>query len=699
MQQVGGRGHSRVLRAPGVSEFGWSSNGAEMSLTTGRDGSPKPASGRDGLDFAALVDAIPALILICDAGGACIFANARVREATGLPAEAWLGDGWIAAIHPDDRVRVAAAWGRAITASQPFELEYRIRTASGGHGWHLVRATPLRDGDRIAFWIGHATDIDHRTQEVEMKAAELAAAAERKEAERRQAEEFAARVIDANADLIQTLSLDGRLLTINTAGAAARTMDLEDLVLGRSWIGRWPTAEGRAMAGNAVGDAARGGIGRFTAPYVSASGERRWWNVAITPMRDGQGEVQSLLCVARDVTEGAEALERLELITSTVREGFYQFDWEKWQLLYASSGYEAIWGLPAKVFQENVAAYRRCIHPEDYDTVAEAWARLGVDESRRIEYRIIHPDGQVRWVRDLAYPIQDDHGRVTQVVGSIEDITEAVQATERLRLIAETVQEGFYQTDLRTGLSLYSSPGCDRILGRSTRILEREPQTYLDWVHPEDRTLVRAAMERERQGEPCRLVYRIVRPDGEIRWLRDLNHPVFGARGIAEQTVGTIEDITEIKAAEARAEAASQERYRSIFDLAAVGIARVSLEGRIIEANRRFGEILEWPLEALMAVTAEDVAHPDDYAKSWDSTQALVRGEVPSFSLPMRYRTAAGRWVEVRLTVSPAFDPEGKLDHLVSVIAPLGEAEVASGGATGSGTGAAGTAPVLRDPS
>ena len=388
-----------------------------MSGITGGDGTPEPASWRNRINFQTLADGIPAVVFICDPGGTCVFANAQVQKATGLSEEAWLGRGWISAIHRDDRVRVARAWGRAITASEPFELEYRIKTASDDHDWYLVRATPVRDNRRVVYWIGHATDINDFKQEVEVRSAELTAEAERKEAERRQAEEFAARLIDANADSIQTISLDGRFLTTNGVGAATRAMDLDGVVLGKSWIGRWTTVEGRVLAANAVSDAAKGGIGRFTAPFVSASGERRWWNVAVTPMRDAQGEVQSLLCVSRDVTEGRNALERLELITSTVREGFYQFDWENWRLLFASAAYEEIWGRPLEMFLDDVEAYRRSIHPDDYEGMAAAWARLGLGESRRIEYRIIHPDGQVRWVRDLAYPILDDHGKVVQVVG------------------------------------------------------------------------------------------------------------------------------------------------------------------------------------------------------------------------------------------------------------------------------------------
>ena len=92
---------------------------------------------------------------------------------------------------------------------------------------------------------------------------------------------------------------------------------------------------------------------------------------------------------------------------------------------------------------------------------------------------------------------------------NVWDITEAVETDEGFRLNTETVQERFCQTNLVTKRSLHPAPRRDRSLGRSTRIFESEPATYLERVHPGDRETVRNALQRE----PCRLIYRIVRPD------------------------------------------------------------------------------------------------------------------------------------------------------------------------------------------
>ena len=149
----------------------------------------------------------------------------------------------------------------------------------------------MRGDRRIADWVRHGTDIAACKQKCEMEANNLTAEAEWKEAERRRAEKFAALLTDADVDCLKTNSLHGCLLTINAADASASAMDLDVTFLGRSWIGRRPTAGGRSLAENAVSLVAKGGIGRFTAQVASTFGELRCCNVAIKLMRDAQGEV------------------------------------------------------------------------------------------------------------------------------------------------------------------------------------------------------------------------------------------------------------------------------------------------------------------------------------------------------------------------------------------------------------------------
>ncbi|HEX5419782.1 MAG TPA: PAS domain-containing protein, partial [Gammaproteobacteria bacterium] len=111
----------------------------------------------------ALADALPALIFIADATGRNRFANLRLQNYAGRPAQTFLGDGWLEVLHPEDRPRAALIWSRCVATGKPHEAEYRLAHHDGGYRWHLCRAEPVRDaaGD-VAEWFGTCLDIEDR---------------------------------------------------------------------------------------------------------------------------------------------------------------------------------------------------------------------------------------------------------------------------------------------------------------------------------------------------------------------------------------------------------------------------------------------------------------------------------------------------------------------------------------------------------
>jgi PAS domain S-box-containing protein len=111
--------------------------------------------------FRTLTETLPALIFIADADGANVYSNSEFSAYTGLDGSALLGDGWIELLHPDDRERAAQTWSRSWRGGQPYETNYRFRSAAGDYRTFLVRGSPVRD-DRgiIVQWVGYCTDID-----------------------------------------------------------------------------------------------------------------------------------------------------------------------------------------------------------------------------------------------------------------------------------------------------------------------------------------------------------------------------------------------------------------------------------------------------------------------------------------------------------------------------------------------------------
>lgn len=120
--------------------------------------------------FEALSDAIPQMAWSTTADGAPDYFNARWYNFTGAREGEHDGQGWIEALHPDDRERAAAEWGEAVRNGEPYELEYRVRRYDGEYRWTLARGLPMRDADGVVVrWFGTNTDVHEQRNLLESR--------------------------------------------------------------------------------------------------------------------------------------------------------------------------------------------------------------------------------------------------------------------------------------------------------------------------------------------------------------------------------------------------------------------------------------------------------------------------------------------------------------------------------------------------
>jgi diguanylate cyclase (GGDEF)-like protein/PAS domain S-box-containing protein len=247
-------------------------------------------AGDLGEHYERMVELGPHLFWACDAQGRLIALTRQWTDLTGRPLPSVLG-GWEHVVHPRDRARVKSSWRKAVSGAAAFDVEMRICAPGRGFRWYRARAT--RDPVSTNHY-GTLVDIDER------KSAELAMCA---------SDALSRAILCGSVECIKLLSIDGCIELINPAGLSAMEIDDLGAVQGRPWEQFWPE-ETRPQVRQAVRAAQRGEAGRVSAPCPTTKGRARWWDVVVTPVRQGN-RVTQLLVISRDVTEHREQAERL----------------------------------------------------------------------------------------------------------------------------------------------------------------------------------------------------------------------------------------------------------------------------------------------------------------------------------------------------------------------------------------------------
>ena len=285
-----------------------------------------------------------------------------------------------------------------------------------------------------------------------------------------------------------------------------------------------------------------------------------------------------------------------------------------------------MFGLLEGSLPRTLEEFLHCVHPDDRAMTAEGVrATLEEDVPYYLEHRIVWPSGEIRWLGCKGQVIRDPQGQPQRMLGTVQDITtrkhadlQLRESETRFREVVEAIREVFWVSNPEKTEILYISPGYESIWGRSCSGLYASPQSWMEAIHPEDQDRVRErAMTQQVQGT-YEEEYRIVKPDGSIRWIRDRAFPVKGPAGAIYRIVGVAEDITQQK--------------RVKHGLQALAEASWELTGPSLF------ETLVWEMAAILntkyAFIVEHLGHRDVRAR----TQAFWNGEI--FAEPLEYALA-----------------------------------------------------------
>ena len=275
----------------------------------------------------------------------------------------------------------------------------------------------------------------------------------------------------------------------------------------------------------------------------------------------GSDTLEALASVADTVAQGAKRKQTEAKLVAHQRQleeaqllahlGSWSWDLPTGALTWSEELYR-IFGRDKDAFRPTHQAFLDFVHPND-----RALFEGALDDCLKghrpydCEFRIVRPDRTARTLHSLGQVIFDEMGKPLRMTGMAQDITERKQAEEKLReseerfrQLTENIGELFWLADAELQSIIYVSPAYETIWHRSCESLYAEPDAWLGAIHPEDRPRVLDA-RKVRTDAAYELEYRIVRPDGAIRWIRDQAFPVLDAAGRIIRMAGVAEDVTE----------------------------------------------------------------------------------------------------------------------------------------------------------
>ena len=504
-----------------------------------------------------IIDTDPNFIFAKDREGRFTLVNRAVADCYGTTVEELLGKTDADFNADADQVAHFRQKDREVIDSlrDLFIPEEIVTDASGAARWLQTVKRPLFDDRGLATQVlGVATDITQR---------------KRTEQALRESEARLQAIMDRAPAAIFIKDRDGRHLFVNKECATVLGMEAA-AVMGKTQGELFSQEQAEQLSVNDVRVWESGQAQIFEERIVSADGMHTFLSHKFL-LRDAGGAPYALCGIATDITErrkAEEALRESEERFRTLADNMSQLAW------MAGAGGAQFWYnrrwyqyTGATFLEMQRGGWQQVHHPDHMERVLAAW-RLARERGETWEdtFPLRGRDGEYGWFLSQATPIRDEAGRIVRWFGTHTDVTELRKAKEefreseeRLRLALAGGQMGAWDVDLVSDSTRWDDKEFE-LLGLPAHSVTPSTEEFYAVVHPEDRALIRQAVQRAvAEADALEHEFRVVLPDGRIRWVASKGQVLKDDHGKPVRMIGVNFDVTERKRTEAGLRSSAEE--------------------------------------------------------------------------------------------------------------------------------------------
>ncbi|MBD2022515.1 PAS domain S-box protein [Leptolyngbya sp. FACHB-36] len=570
--------------------------------------------------------------------------------------------GWLGAIHPDDRGRVARSLRQTLNGST-YDEEYRVLRPDGSICWVHDRGFPVLARGEMQLISGVAQDITESKQAKQEREQLL----EREQAARIEAETVKNQIAGILASITDGFIAFDRhwnFTYLNDEGARTLGRPVADLIGKNIWDEFPELAETNfgQLYQRAVAEGVTQELESYYAPFES------WFSVRAYPSEVG------LSLYFRNVTDRKTAELALRDRDEQLKFALHAANAASWSwdlaanhvvLTVLSDEYSDLHGFE----RGTVISYDRWLEQlfEPDRATVDRHIRAAIEQQTGIdiEFRVQHPERGIRWLTAIGQILCDSKGYPVRLSGLTLDVTDRKRTEVALRESEERFRDLSDSAPVLIWIN-GADGGCEFVNRAYLEFFGKrlEDVQSFNWapsLHPDDKdAYLSTYLDCVRERKPFRAQMRALRADGEYCWLESCGVPRFNSVGEFLGFVGSSSDITEIKEAEA-ALRESEAKLRQLADSMPQFVWETDANGTVTYTNRRWLEYSGLTLEQTRDPEAMGrVIHPDDMLLMWERW-ATAFADKTEFQVEFRARPPHGdyRWFLSRSV--PVNDDQGRL--------------------------------------